>query len=136
MKVEKLKFNHFVDEDGGLVPIESGRDVPFAFNRVYYIHGVGPDVRRGFHAHHQLPQVLICAAGSCKVLLDNGREKVEVELNQVNEGLIVGPMVWHEMLDFSGDCVLLVLARDHYDEADYIRNYDEFQSLVNEESHG
>ena len=35
-------------------------------------------------------------------------------------------MVWHEMFDFSSDCVLMVIASEHYDESDYIRDYEQF----------
>ena len=58
--------------------------------------------------------------------MDNGGEKQEVYINQPNKGLIIPPFVWHEMHDFSEDCVMLVLASDCYDESDYIRDYDDF----------
>ena len=58
--------------------------------------------------------------------MDNSKEKQEVCVSQSNKGLLIPPMVWHEMHDFSEDCILLVLASDYYDESDYIRNYDQF----------
>ena len=87
-------------------------------------------VRRGFHAHKSLEQILICIHGTCKILLDNGSEKVEVLLDKPYEGLYISNDIWREMFDFSPDAVLMVLASEYYDEADYIRNYDEFLKYI------
>ena len=87
-------------------------------------------MRRGYHAHKSLEQILICIHGSCKILLDNGTEKKVVPLEKPYEGLYVSNNMWREMYDFSPDAVLLVLASDFYDESDYIRNYDEFLKLI------
>ncbi|NLV16851.1 MAG: WxcM-like domain-containing protein [Syntrophomonadaceae bacterium] len=113
---------------GSLTAIEGLRDIPFEIKRVYYIYAVAEGARRGFHAHHELRQVLICVHGSCKVLLDDGVTKAVVVLEDPGQGLYIGRMVWREMFDFSPDAVLLVLASDYYDEEDYIRSYDEFLS--------
>ena len=92
------------------------------------MHGV----RRGFHAHRDLQQVLICVSGSCKIHLDNGRETAEVLLDKPWEGLYISNDMWREMYDFSEGAVLLVLASRHYDEADYIRDYDAFLEMIRE----
>jgi dTDP-4-dehydrorhamnose 3,5-epimerase-like enzyme len=118
------------DERGSLVAIEVQADIPFAIQRVYYIFGTQAGVSRGLHAHRNLRQVMVCVNGSCQVVLDDGLDKVAVPLNDRCQGLLLDRMVWHEMYDFSSDCVLLVLASDFYDEADYIRDYSEFMSLV------
>jgi len=87
--------------------------------------------RRGYHAHRDLQQVAICISGSCKFLLDDGRERVEnVILDSPNKGLFIDKMIWREMYDFSDDCILLVLASEYYDESDYIRDYEEFLKLI------
>ena len=88
--------------------------------------------RRGFHAHRKLQQVLIAIHGSCKILLDDGSQKQIVELTKPNEGLLVGNAMWREMYDFSDGAVLMVLASEFYDEADYIRNYEDFLEYVKE----
>ena len=75
-------------------------------------------------------QVAICIAGSCTILLDDGKKKEEVLLSKANQGLVIGKMIWHEMHSFSKDAILLLLASDYYSEDDYIRNYDEFLNLV------
>lgn len=87
-------------------------------------------VRRGFHAHKTLNQVLICVHGSCKILMDDGYEKQDVVLDKPDLGLYVPAHIWHEMYDFAPGTVLLVLASDVYNESDYIRNYDDFLRYV------
>lgn len=119
------------DERGGLVVAEASKNIPFKVNRIYYIFDAKPEIPRGFHAHKELQQVAFCIRGKCRMLMDNGIDKQEVWLDQANKGLMIPPFVWHEMHDFSEDCILLVLASEHYDESDYIRNYEDFLIAVN-----
>lgn len=114
------------DERGALTVIESMNNIPFDIKRVFYIYGTASGIRRGFHAHYKTRQVLISVAGNCKVHLDNTKRKKEVELDSPTKALILEPNDWHEMYDFSPDCVLLVLASELYQAEDYIRNYDKF----------
>jgi dTDP-4-dehydrorhamnose 3,5-epimerase-like enzyme len=114
------------DERGSLVSIEMRKHIPFDVQRVYYIFATKDGVARGFHAHKKLKQLAICVSGKCRIMLDDGMEKQSVWLDSPFKGLIITDMVWREMHDFSDDCVLLVLANEHYDESDYIRNYDDF----------
>lgn len=115
---------------GNLIAIESGISIPFEVKRVYYIYGVNHDIRRGFHSHVNLKQVLICVNGSVKVEVKTPFEKEIVVLDHPSKGLVIGPMVWREMYDFSSNSVLLVLADDHFSEADYIRNYESYLNLA------
>lgn len=127
-----IHWTHFPplgDDRGSLVALEGKKTVPFAIQRVYYLFGTNPDVSRGFHAHKKLQQVAVCVTGRCRMVLDDGKEREEVWLESPTEGLLIGNMVWREMHDFSPDCVLLVLASEHYDEADYIRSYEDFIRL-------
>jgi dTDP-4-dehydrorhamnose 3,5-epimerase-like enzyme len=126
MIVDLIKFNVFSDDRGSLVSLEENKNIPFTIKRIFYIYGTPVNSRRGFHAHKNLKQVITCVSGSCKILLDNGVMKRNVELNSINNGLIVESMIWHEMFDFSEDCILMALASELYREDDYIRNYDEF----------
>ena len=119
------------DARGSLAVIEGGNAVPFAIARVYYVYGTTAGTVRGLHAHRALDQMAVAVAGSCTMLLDDGRQKIEVRLDDPAIGLTLPPMVWHEMSDFSPDCVLMVLASAAYDEADYIRDYAEFAALAN-----
>lgn len=126
MQVIKYAFQQHGDDRGQLVALEEHIDIPFEIKRVYYMYDTGRGVRRGFHAHKSLKQILICIHGSCKVLLDNGREKKVVSLEKPYEGLYIDNNIWREMYDFSEDAVLMVLASDYYKEEDYIRSYEEF----------
>lgn len=130
MNCRIIEFQQHGDERGSLVAAEFGKELPFEIKRVYYIYGVGEGVRRGFHAHKELNQLLIAIKGSCSILLDDGESKKVVLLNSPTKGLIVAPGVWHEMFDFSPDAVLISLASEKYDESDYIRNYDVFLEYV------
>jgi dTDP-4-dehydrorhamnose 3,5-epimerase-like enzyme len=130
LKLVTYNFALRGDERGSLVAIEEERDIPFTIRRVYYIFGTQPGVRRGLHAHKTLRQVLVCVHGSCSILLDDGTTRAEVEMNDQTKGLLVDTMVWHEMYNFSPECVLLVLAGDFYAESDYIRDYDQFLELA------
>jgi len=130
--VEVITYNFKMrgDERGSLIAIEENADIPFSIKRVYYIFDTQAGITRGLHAHRTLRQVLVCVKGTCQVLLDDGMEKISVPMDKVFRGLLVDPMIWHEMYDFSSNCVLLVLASDFYDESDYIRDYREFIELL------
>lgn len=130
MQVIKYAFQQHGDDRGMLVALEEYKDIPFEIKRVYYMYDTRADVHRGFHAHKNLEQILVCIHGACKILLDNGTEKKIVSLEKPYEGLYVSNDMWREMYDFSEDAVLLVLASEPYREEDYIRNYDEFLKQV------
>ena len=118
------------DERGSLLAIEEGKDTPFAIARAYCVYGTQPGVDRGFHAHRNLQQLAVAVSGSCTMILDDGRSRVAVTLDDASKGLLIGSMVWREMTDFSADCVLMVLADRPSDESDYIRDYNDFLTLV------
>jgi len=118
------------DPRGMLSVIEGERDIPFAIARVYFLAGTPGDLVRGSHAHRALEQYAMCVSGSCIFDIDDGRRRESIVLSGPDVGLYMGPLLWHEMRAFSLDCVLLVLASAHYDEADYIRNHAEFQELA------
>lgn len=118
------------DERGQLSVLEAQKNIPFSIRRVYYLTNMKPDVPRGFHAHKKLEQVAVCVAGECCMLLDDGNNKEKVLLDSPTKAIRIEPMVWHEMHDFSADCVLLVLASEHYDESDYIRDYSAFVGMI------
>ena len=136
MQVIKYVFQPHGDERGQLVALEEFKDIPFKIKRVYYMYDTLPDVTRGYHAHKNLKQILICIHGSCKIKLDNGKEQKIVPLEKPYEGLYVDNNMWREMYDFSDDAVLMVLASDLYNEDDYIRDYDEFLKFVKQNKKG
>ena len=132
MEVRTYTFPPHGDDRGQLVAIEAMKDLPFEIKRVYYIYDTLTGVRRGFHAHKCLQQILLCVNGSCKIHLDNGTDTEEVTLDKPNVGLYISNNMWREMYDFTPGTVLLVLASEHYDEADYIRNYEDFIKMIKE----
>lgn len=118
------------DERGSLISIENYKTVPFNIKRVYYIFGTQTNVSRGFHAHKALQQVAVCLTGKCRIVLEDSQRRDEFWLDSPTKGLLIGNFVWREMHDFSPDCVLLVLASEHYDVNDYIRSYDDFKQMI------
>lgn len=130
MKYQMIQFQQHGDERGQLVALENDKEIPFEIKRVYYMYDTIKGVRRGFHAHKKLQQILICTSGSCKIHLDDGTSTAEVTLDKPYEGLLISNNIWREMYDFSEGAVLMVLASEMYDESDYIRNYDDFLKFV------
>ena len=120
------------DPRGNLTPIEGGVDMPFDIKRVYYLYDVPSGQSRGGHAHKALQQLIIAANGSFTLTLDDGANKKVVTLNRPYQGLLIVPGIWRVLDDFSSGAVLLCLASEHYDEADYIRNYKDFKKRSEE----
>lgn len=135
MNVKILPLQPHGDERGSLVALEEGKNIPFQVKRVYYMFNTKGGVRRGFHAHKTLKQVAIAVRGSCRFLLDDGQERVEIMLDNPAQGLVIESFMWREMYDFSEDCVLMVLADQLYDESDYIRDYSQFIEVANKNVH-
>lgn len=119
-----------IEDEGSLCFAESDNQMPFPVKRFYYILNVKEGAARGFHAHKKTEQVLFCIKGSITVVLDNGEERERVTLDQPNHGLFLGKLMWHEMVEFKEDTVLLVAASDYYYEADYLRDYSQFLQYV------
>ena len=113
-------------EWGSLIALEGEREIPFDVKRVYYIFDVEQTVRRGFHSHNDLEQLLVCVHGSVKILVKTPFAEEVVTLDSPDKGLYIGPMIWREMFDWENEAVLLVMASKHYDEKDYIRDYDQY----------
>jgi dTDP-4-dehydrorhamnose 3,5-epimerase-like enzyme len=126
MDIERIPLQKHGDERGMLVALEQDRDVPFPIRRVYYLFANRGDVHRGRHAHRRLNQLAVTVRGSVTFLLDDGHGASEVVLDDPAHGLLLGSMVWRELYDFSDDCVLMVLADQLYDPADYITDYQAF----------
>lgn len=124
--IKLIDFPVLGDDRGALVALEGNKNIPFDIKRIYYIYDTQQGVARGFHAHKALKQIAICLKGHCRFVMDNGVDKAEIILNSPSQGLLIDIMQWHEMYDFSEDCILLVLASDLYNETDYIRDYQVF----------
>lgn len=118
------------DPRGNLTFIENDVQIPFAIRRVFYLYDVPTEESRGAHAHHTLHQFLICLSGSFDVEVDDGRSRSRIHLNRPWRGLHVPPLIWAAEVNFDPGTVALVLASDSYNEADYIRDYEVYLSLV------
>jgi dTDP-4-dehydrorhamnose 3,5-epimerase-like enzyme len=114
------------DPRGNLTFIEGGRHVPFAIKRVYYLYDVPGGAERGAHGHRDLQQLIVAMSGSFDVVLDDGFEKKTFHMNRSYYGLYVSSMMWREITNVSSGAVLMVLASDYYDAADYFRDYEKF----------
>ena len=128
--VEKVFFDVKGDDRGRLVFFQNGNNISFDVKRVFFIYNTKEDISRGLHAHYKTRQLLVATSGSVQINCEwNGRKESFV-LDRPDIGLIIEGMVWHTMDNFSSDCVLMVLADSYYDEADYVRNYDEFLRIT------
>ncbi len=130
--VEPVTFKILGDERGHLIVLENGHNVPFDVRRVFYIYGTEVGVVRGKHAHKKSKQLLVCVAGCCDIYCEWQGRKETYRLDAPDKGLLVEGMVWHNMLNFSPGCVLMVMADNYYDENDYIRNYEDFLKEENQ----
>ncbi len=130
MGYELMSLHILGDSRGSLIALEENYNIPFAIKRVYYIFDTKKDVQRGFHAHIDLKQLAICVKGECTFILDDGKHREEIRLDSASKGLLIEGLIWREMHNFSPDCVLLVLASEHYNEDDYIREYDKFLEIL------
>jgi dTDP-4-dehydrorhamnose 3,5-epimerase-like enzyme len=129
---QMLEFPEIGDERGRMVVVEGELDIPFDIKRVFYIYGSDADVVRGQHANRKSEFVLINVAGTSKVkVLDGKGNEAIFVLNRPHTGVYLPKMLWKDMYDFSEDSVLLCLSSEHYDAAEYIRDYDEFLQEIN-----
>lgn len=118
------------DPRGNLTPIESFVDIPFQIQRVYYLYDVPGGASRGGHAHKQLHQLIVAVSGSFDVTLYDGFEKVTYQLNRSYTGLLIAPMTWREIDNFSSASVCMVLASQNFNEDDYYRDINQFEIHV------
>ncbi|MGN0017448.1 MAG: sugar 3,4-ketoisomerase [Candidatus Gastranaerophilaceae bacterium] len=132
MNYKLIDMKIFGDSRGKLISLEGESDtIPFDIKRVYYIYDTAPEQDRGMHAHRELEQVIVAIDGACQFVLDDGKTREKVWLNTPEKALYIGKNMWREMKHFSYGCKLMVLASTHYDEKEYIRNYEEFLKEVN-----
>lgn len=123
--IKILPIPKIQDVRGNLSVIE-GDVIPFAMKRVYYLYDVPSGAERGGHSHKMQQEFLVALSGSFTVVLTDGKDKISVTLNKPNEGLWIPNGIWRELENFSSGSVCLVVASDIFEEADYIRDYNEF----------
>ncbi|MGL4209542.1 MAG: sugar 3,4-ketoisomerase [Candidatus Adiutrix sp.] len=130
MGFKLINFVAHGDENGALIAVESGKEIPFAVKRVYYIYNTVRHAVRGRHAHANLEQLIFCPSGSCDFIVDDGRHKTCITMDDPRKGLYVKGNIWREFTNFSPKCVVMVLASEYYDDKDYITDYAEFLKMV------
>lgn len=134
-RIRIVDVKTIVDESGKLSIIESGTDLPIVINRFFYIWETVANLPRGGHAHKELVQCFIAMHGSCNLAFDNGHDKISIVVDNPSKCLVVQPGYWLDISDFSDECVLMILASEHYREDDYIRDYNEFQKYAKAKDH-
>jgi hypothetical protein len=130
MKIQIIELPKIQNALGTIAVVEK-ETLPFSVKRVYYLYDIPSFAKRGGHAHNQLKQILIAVSGSFDVILKDGKNQKRVTLNKPDKGLLIENNTWRELENFSSGAVCLVLASSEYDEADYIRNFDEFLLKIN-----
>lgn len=130
-RAKVIKLPYIVDLRGGLSFGEYNKHLPFIPKRYFVVLDVPSIEVRGEHAHRELHQFLVCLKGSCAVVIDDGKNRDEINLNTPTIGLYIPPMIWGIQYKYTSDAVLLVLASHTYDADDYIRDYDLFLKEVN-----
>ncbi|MDQ3025091.1 MAG: WxcM-like domain-containing protein [Pseudomonadota bacterium] len=128
--VSLIALHRVTDIRGSLAVGEFERSIPFEVKRYFTVFDVPSVETRGEHAHRECHQCLICLRGTVSVVADDGRNREEFLLDRPDLGLHLPPMVWGIQYKYSPDAVLLVFASHYYDAADYVRDYNEFLSLV------
>ncbi len=121
-----IKLSQIESATGKITSVSSTLDVPFDIKRVYYLYDIPGGEKRGGHAHKRLEQFVVAASGSFDVVLDDGQNKKNINLNLPNYGLFIRPGIWDELVNFSSGAVVIAIASTIYDEDDYIRDYQEF----------
>jgi len=129
-KCKIIELPRVTDIRGNLTFIEGNDHVPFDIKRVYYLYDVPGGEKRGGHAHKSLQQFVIAASGSFDVVLDDGNDSKRYHLNRSYYGIYIPTLIWRELDNFSSGSVCVVLASEHFEEKDYIRDYNKFKKLV------
>lgn len=122
-----IELPRITDDKGAITFVNNGVEVPFDTKRVYYLYDVPSGSERGAHGHKALHQLIVAAAGSFTITVDDGRVKRSFFLSRPNVGLFMPPGLWRELGDFAGGSICMVLASQEYDEDDYIRSYPKFK---------
>ena len=129
MEIKIVNIPKIEDPRGNLSVIEK-EVVPFEIKRVYYLYDVPAGAERGGHAHKKLQQFLVALSGSFDVILNDGKKEKTVTLNKPYEGLLITNGIWRELKNFSSGSVCLVVASDVFEEADYIRDFEDFLAIT------
>ena len=132
MTVEDCKLvelPRFLDSRGNLSFVEQNNHIPFEIKRTYWIYDVPGGGARGGHAFKENQEFIVALSGAFDVVVDDGEHKIAFTLNRSYYGLFVPSGLWREINNFSTNSVALEFGSRHYDEEDYIRDYNTFLNL-------
>ncbi|WP_426063481.1 sugar 3,4-ketoisomerase [Flavobacterium sp. DSP2-3-1] len=127
-----LHLKQIGDRNGHITAVNNNFEIPFDIKRIFYLYDIPGGESRGAHAHKDCHQFLVAGSGSFEVLLDDGQTKRQVLLNRPDLGLHIPPGIWASEINFSSGSICLVLASHEYNESDYIRNFDDYKTYINE----
>ena len=131
MNIQKISIPKIEDYRGNIAVIENNV-LPFEVKRVYYLYDIPSTAARGGHAHRKQSEFLIAISGSFDLVLNDGETTQTITLNKPDQGILIPTNIWRELENFSSGAVCLVLASDSFDEADYIRNFDDYTKYINQ----
>jgi dTDP-4-dehydrorhamnose 3,5-epimerase-like enzyme len=131
-KLRIINLPKIEDQRGNLSFIEEGKHIPFNIKRTYWIYDVPGGEKRGAHAFKKQQEFIIALSGSLDVMVDDGRNKQTFSLNRSYYGLYIPAGMWRQMLNFSTNCVALVVSSTYYLESDYIHDYGRFLKFLKE----
>lgn len=121
-----MQLPRVYNPSGNITAVNTGQEIPFEIQRVYYLYDVPGGEARGGHAHKDLQQFIVAASGSFDIILNDGKVKRTFNLSRPYMGVFVPPGIWRELDNFSSGAICLVLSSLLYSEDDYIRHYNEF----------
>lgn len=127
----KFSISKISDKRGDLYFFEAlKKTLTFNFNRIYFVKNNFSSYDRGFHAHHRTQQAGLVIQGSCDIFMENSKKESKTfSLSDPSKGILIPPLIWHEIRNISQDAIILFVANEYYDESDYIRDYNEFLSM-------
>lgn len=129
-QINLLQLPKILDERGNLSVIQAQQHIPFDIKRVYWIYDVPGGELRGSHAFKETSELIVALSGSFDVVLHDGEQEHRFTLNRSYNGVLVPKMVWRRLENFSTNSLALILADTTYCDADYIRSFDEFKSML------
>lgn len=127
--VKIIDLPKFLDARGNLSFAENYQQIPFEIKRTYWIYDVPGGEDRGGHAFRENQEVIIALSGAFDVVVDDGKEKKTFRLDRSYYGLYIPKGLWRTMENFSTNAFALEFGSVAYSEDDYIREYDEFLKL-------
>lgn len=128
MGIKEIEIQSFMDNRGYLGVVSGISNIPFEVKRLFFLRNIPSGQVRGKHAHKQCRQLVVPLSGDCLLKVERGGRAVSLNTSEARSGLLFPAFTWLEILNFTSDCVLIVLADMEYDEADYLSDYDDFKT--------